>query len=281
MQLKTITVTPEMAELWLSKNGRNRRLSMVHAQRLAESIKEGRWVLNGETICFDEHGNLLDGQHRLKAISLSGMSVDVAVAVGVSDPNAFETYDSVQRVRGAGQIAEMKGVKNANRVSAAARIIIAWESSKDCDEFHRMLISGRGAGSPQEVSDKALEIQEEFREAWSFIGQNVARMTNAPAHIVAVAMILNRIDPVTTAHFFNKVRTGVVESESDPALILRDRLISGRAKNVSERKWKAAVCAFAIKAWNAEKTQKKIGTLWFRQESQNPEKFPRPIGGGK
>lgn len=281
MQLKTMTVTPEMAELWLNKNGKNRRLSIAHAQRIADSIKSGRWVLNGETICFDDNGNLLDGQHRLKAITLAGMSIDVAVAVGVSDPSAFETYDSVQRIRGASQIAEMKGVKNSNRVSASARIILSWEMSGDCDEFYRSIISGRGVGSPQEVSDKAVEIQDEHGEAWNMIGLTMARMSKAPAHITAIAMILNRIDPVTTASFFNRVKTGVVESENDPALIFRDRIISGRAKSVTERKWKAAVMAFAIKAWNAEKTGKPISTLWFRQESDSPEKFPRPIGGGK
>ncbi len=44
------TVTPELAERWLSLNTHNRTLRDGVVSRYAESIKAGQWELNGETI---------------------------------------------------------------------------------------------------------------------------------------------------------------------------------------------------------------------------------------
>lgn len=47
-------------------------------------MKTGRWVLNGETICFDSNGVLRDGHHRLLAIIESGVTIEVLVVRGVA-----------------------------------------------------------------------------------------------------------------------------------------------------------------------------------------------------
>lgn len=75
-----MTVTPEMALNWLEHaNTCNRQLSEKYAQRLARDIKAGQWVLTHEGIAFDPNGVLLDGQHRLWAIALANMPVQMHV----------------------------------------------------------------------------------------------------------------------------------------------------------------------------------------------------------
>jgi len=73
-------ITPDMASRWLQDgNTANRHLVASYAERLARDMKEGRWVLTHEGIAFDPHGRLLDGQHRLKAIVLAGVAIDMFV----------------------------------------------------------------------------------------------------------------------------------------------------------------------------------------------------------
>ena len=278
MQFQIVDVTPELAREWLSKNGKNRRYSQANAMKIAKAISEGQWSLNGETICFDENGRLLDGQHRLNAVIIAGVPVPMSVATGVSDPNAFQTYDSVQKARGADQIAEMKGVENSRRVTAAARVVISWEKSDSIESFHKKIMS-TPSDSPHEVSDKAVEVQHEVDQCRQMIGDGILKMTRVGAGLLGLVVILNRIDPVATQAFFRKVSTGVVDSPNDPALAYRDRLLGGNGTAKNERRWRVSVMAMTVKAWNASKEGRAIKNLRFRQDGDSPEKFPAPIGG--
>ena len=279
MQFQIVNVTPDLARQWLDQNGKNRRYSQANAKKIAKAITDGQWSLNGETICFDENGRLLDGQHRLHAVVIAGVSVPMSVATGVSDPNAFQTYDSVQRTRGADQIAEMKGVENSRKVTAAARVVINWEKSSSIEEFHRKIMASPADG-PHEVSDKAVEIQQEFEACRKMVGDGILKMTRVGAGLLGLVVVLNRIDPVATQSFFRKVSTGVVDSPNDPALIYRDRLLSGNGIARNERRWRVAAMAMTVKAWNANKAGRTIKILRFRQDGDTPETFPAPIRGG-
>jgi len=280
MHFQVMRVTPEMASEWLANNGKNRRFSKAHSDKIANSIKNGEWVLNGETICFDEGGRLLDGQHRLNAIADSGIPVQVSIVTGISDPSAFETYDSTQKTRGADQIAEMKGVENSRRVTAAARVILAWEKSKTVAEFHKWIMC-TPFFSPHVLSDKAAEVEGEVSAVHEMFGSALLSKSRVGAGILGMLVILNRIDPVNTQAFLTKVRTGVVDQEKDPALVFRDRLLSGSGTTRNERRWRVAAMAMTVKAWNYHKRGGELKSIRFRQEGDTPESFPVPVGGGK
>ena len=85
-------VTPEVAKTMLAKNTNNyRKINSKVVDQYASDMKHGRWVDNGETIVFDEDGNLKNGQHRLTAIVRSGVSLMLTVVSGV-DRN-INNYD--------------------------------------------------------------------------------------------------------------------------------------------------------------------------------------------
>lgn len=275
MKLSVMNVTPEMAASWLDKNGRNRRISRYHVSRIADQIASGKWVLNGQTVSFDEAGRLLDGQHRLSAVVESGISVPMAVAVGVTDPEAFKTYDATSLKRGAHQIAQIMGVKDACRVSSCARTIIAYESSKDMDAFAQSFMNSKGGPSPDDVAEKSKEIEPEMQDAARMVSKSFLKSTGAPSVFLAILVILNRINPVDAATFCDKLRTGVVDHEKDPCLVLRDRLLSGRSGQ-HDRQWKVTMMGMVIKAFNAHQEGRGIGVLRVR----DTERFPR-INGGK
>jgi hypothetical protein len=85
-------IGPKDSKEILHRGGKyNRSLSEKHAQRLATKMTNGTWMFNGAPIVMN--GDLLlDGQHRLHAVILSGKTLPCVVVEGV-DPLAFRTFD--------------------------------------------------------------------------------------------------------------------------------------------------------------------------------------------
>src|SRR5262245_34900010 len=90
---EVVEVSPALAEEWLSKNPNNRNLRRPVVDSYARDMSAGHWHLNGETIKFAANGELLDGQHRLHAIAVSGNSVSMVVIRGLS-ADVMLTVDS-------------------------------------------------------------------------------------------------------------------------------------------------------------------------------------------
>lgn len=94
---KVETITPQIAVEYLSHNKLNRPLRMKWVLKLSHQMKEnGAWHLSGEPLIFGESGELLDGQHRLKAIVLSGTTHKFLVVRGAKD-KTFTTIDTGQK----------------------------------------------------------------------------------------------------------------------------------------------------------------------------------------
>jgi hypothetical protein len=73
--VQIIDVDPATAESWLAKNPNNRNLRVPVVQSYARDMVSGNWMLNGETIKFDQSGKLIDGQHRLSAVVTADVTV--------------------------------------------------------------------------------------------------------------------------------------------------------------------------------------------------------------
>jgi hypothetical protein len=85
MHEERMTVTPELAKLWLSdRNNRNRNIRESKVSAYADDMAKGRWLETHQNcIAFYEDGNLADGQHRLSAIVQSGASIEMRVFFGL------------------------------------------------------------------------------------------------------------------------------------------------------------------------------------------------------
>ena len=81
IKFEVVEVTPAIAALWLSKNFENNRtVNRSAILRFAEDMKAGLWKLTHQGIAFDEAGRLIDGQHRCRAVVLSGATVRMLVS---------------------------------------------------------------------------------------------------------------------------------------------------------------------------------------------------------
>jgi len=91
IEQRVLTVTPAHAEKWLEMNTGNRRIRASHVRHLANQMEQGRWMLSPEPIVFSPQ-RLLDGQHRLSAVLMSGCTIKASVAL-VKNEDVFRVLD--------------------------------------------------------------------------------------------------------------------------------------------------------------------------------------------
>lgn len=97
MTIEIQTITPELAQQYLGTQTENRSLRITHVLFLRDEIIAGAWKLTHQPIAFDENGRLIDGQHRLHAVALSGRAVEMHVARGVRREFFAKIDQSVSR----------------------------------------------------------------------------------------------------------------------------------------------------------------------------------------
>lgn len=122
IKMATEMITPEKAKEYLKKNVDNyRKISRQKVTLYAEEMKAGKWQLNGEGIMFDESGKLKNGQHRLAAIMMAGIPVEMTVITGVD--TKVMIYDNGQN-RSTRQMASASGYGDVSGTEAAVATAI-------------------------------------------------------------------------------------------------------------------------------------------------------------
>ena len=132
-------ITPQWAaEVLKDRNPKNRNLSESFVDKLARDIKSNGWILTHQGIAFDEHGNLIDGQHRLTAIVRANVSVRSLVTTGVPHSQrcngiVLQTFEAIDsgKPRSTGQMIAMSGWPNGNKVAAVVRSLGNWASGSE------------------------------------------------------------------------------------------------------------------------------------------------------
>lgn len=121
--IEIVEVDAQLALKWLERNiENNRTVKTRQVGDLAYDLENGSFIFNGTTIKFDNHGNLIDGQHRLLAIVRTGISAKLLIVRGLGD-EVLPTLDQ-ETMRTVPQILEISGqkIKNVNSVVAAQMI---------------------------------------------------------------------------------------------------------------------------------------------------------------
>lgn len=158
------TITPDIAREYLTYNKVNRCLSKGQVAYYARMMSEGRWLLNGESIVFDEKGNLADGQHRLNAIILANIPVQSVVVRNV-DTEAFTTFDQ-GKARSASDSFRIKGIANGNNISAGIRRYILWRRMESGSISSVAKSSPGDTGLAKVSTEEHLAVYKESPEFW-------------------------------------------------------------------------------------------------------------------
>ena len=193
------TITPDVAERWLGKNLHNRNLSEVSVRRMAGAMTRGEWRLNGETIKFDDDGHLIDGQHRLKAVVESGVTITSFVLRGL-EASSQETVD-IGRKRTLADMLRLRGVASAHHVASSVNFLYLYDHDK---------VKRQGFEQWPTVQQGIMlyEANKEI-ENCANLGRRLAKLLNlSPSVASALYYIFSRIDQGDADYFFEKLEHG-------------------------------------------------------------------------
>lgn len=246
-----VTVTPKDAQRWLESNGKNRSIRGRLVDAYARDMAAGNWQLTGEAIKFATDGSLLDGQHRLSAIVLSGVSVDMLVVRGVQSESQ-EVMDSGAK-RLASDALALRGYKSTALLASTARMGLTVE------------VGGFAAIDNKTQSFTTTEIaafidDHPALESYSRIAAPIATQMDCAPTVVAYAMWrLFAIDADAAGEFFDKAATKVGLEKNDPVLAMVRRFAEARRHR--ERLTHGASLSIIFRTWNAVREGRNLNRI--------------------
>lgn len=263
-QVELVMVTPEVAHDWLGYNTHNRKLRDRVVNAYASDMKAGAWQWNGESIKFAKDGTLLDGQHRLAAVTVAEVSVPLLVVRGLST----ETQDTVDggAKRKFSDVLALRGEKFPVSLAAIVRRVYLWEAG--------VRKSGSALAPTNAQLLQTIEKYPEIRDIPA-VAEHIARGCGLPSSVCGLGMwLFTRIDTGDADFFFNRLHDGQNLAKGDPIYELRKAVEQSRS--VRGERSQTYLTAILIKAWNAYREGRNVGQLRFAPGGANPERFPEP-----
>lgn len=275
--VERIEITPHIAMNWLNQVPEfQRKEDPNQVQKIAYAIRKGEWRENGSTIVFNENGDLIDGQHRLRAIAISGKTVPSLVVTGVSkDQTTFDTLGDVKPRK----ITDFLHCKNSSMISSVIRLqwhINAknpnWYGSKDggsaSKDFNAPIVD------LIRLSRKIVPEIEPLAEA--FLRSGVCRvMSQGSFGLFLVYYFKQRSikhEMERVSKYFTQIGDGVGLERTDPAYLVRQKFLQIRSTEAIPR---LVARAIILKGLNHQLKDESVSRITF---DPNREEFPKLIG---
>jgi hypothetical protein len=203
-------ITPDSAEALLKRKNRNRTIHLGQLNKIKRSLEQGRWQINGETIIFDDHGNLIEGQHRLRAVLDTGMGIWTLIVHGIN----FERFKTMGQgsKRTAGDILGINGEKDGRLLAAALRWVYRYEND--------LMSNPHPIITDDELADTILA-HPKIVDSIPF-GRRCHSVA-APGLCTALHYLCTKRDLGTANDFFWTLGTGEQMESTHPILVLRER----------------------------------------------------------
>lgn len=267
IRYRRVLVTPEYASQLLSYNSHNRPLRPKGVEKYVHDMKAGRWQENGDAIRVADDGVLLDGQHRLLALTEAGVSLWMLVVTGLP-PEAQETVDGGMR-RGFPDALRLRGTPYWEGVATVTRRVHMWNLGVYKHQAER-----RMAVSNYELFDTLFDNPDIFDSAKRVYSEKKKRDIKIyPSTLGVLHWVFTRLDKDDATYFFDKLFSGADLSEVDPIHVLRRNLIAAQARQLD----RDLETALVIKAWNAYREGRSVTLLAWKMGGRAAEPFPKPI----
>lgn len=266
---KIETVTPQKAEAWLGKAAGNRNIRATKVAEYAAAMTRGEWKLSGEAIKFNGQ-DMIDGQHRLKAVIESGQSVPMLVVRGletdvmeVLDTGTKRTLADLLKIRG-----EVNALNLASAIVGLAQTRTAIETGKWPQKQGRTFISNQQALA---LLEEEPSIRDSVRAG---INLRVTRhgLYTQPTTLYVTYHLFSDIDEDDRDAFFRQLQ-GVGVAENSPILHYRRRFSGGIDMPVTRRDH----IALLLKTWNYWRNGEYPALLSWKPGGKKPERFPVPV----
>lgn len=212
-------ITPSVADNMLKSNHKNRPMRPSHVEFLVALLRRGEWLLNGDAIRFDWNGVLIDGQHRLMAISKSGIAVQSWVMRGL-DPDSFKTIDTGSKRSGADMFS-VEGEKNPKILASGARIIANLNFV-----YSTNVIGWKKEGFSNTELDKVVKEHPGLRE-WTTVPPWLKKNFHSALYC-GLGYAFSQFDPVAARGFFERLEEGAGLDKGDAVLFFRNHIIGNK-----------------------------------------------------
>ena len=267
---KTLLLDKEMAEALLGYNSANRSVSHRKVERLVQQMKSGEFENTGEPIIVSAEGILNDGQHRLLALAQTDAEVEMDVRFGIARVAFTKTNTGTSRT--GGDVLAIRGVVGGAAVAQAVRLLILYRR-----------------GLPDSVRDfiTNAEIDQAF-ERWKGI-EVVAKQVAGHAYprgvrstpLLSTAYLASRCPgKERLTSWLETLATGLAAGKTDPAYVLRERLMRGVDQAVGTRESMLSRFALMIMSWNAFTSDQGMTARELRWNATGKAAAPFPIVDG-
>lgn len=245
---QVIDLTPAIAEVLLSRNDGNRKISPHYVDAYARDIEHDNWRFNGEPLIVSHDGKLNDGQHRCAAVVEANKQITAVLVIGVSR-DTRTTLDQ-GRIRTAGDYLSMEGHVDANVLAAAAGYIWQWQT--------RGQLSPGGTQKPtkSELLD-LVESAPDIANSVASIPRKGAPAAGGHSMLAFCHWAFSRTAPKADVDTFILGLTGGANLLSrDPILYIRNRLIGERGRLRLNDK-----AELIFRGWNAHRRGESVSRI--------------------
>lgn len=214
---QTVRMSPDLARELLDLHERsgfqNRKTSRAQVNRLKADISAGRWRLTPQAVGLATNGAIVDGKHRVTAVSEGTETIDMLVWSNVPI-ELFTKMDSVVRARSGSDWVNILGISETHQsqVSSGYRLLAAYETSTSVS---------KNALTPDEL----IEIHTRFPGLVEHIteAKRLQKATKMPDSTAAVATYLIKecMPDLDVRVFMEGVCDGVGLTTDDPRWHLR------------------------------------------------------------
>jgi hypothetical protein len=248
IQCCVLTVTQEMAVGMLLLSKSNRTLRRHRLNLYAAGHLKGQWDrFTGDAIKFDRHGNLIDGQHRLSMIVMTGKPLECLIIWGL-DPEVFSVLDSGLPRQASDVLHVLKGT-DVSEASVVLRSLLPLEAGLNIfDSTQRSLVT------KTDIANAYIARKDEINEG-VIAGRKVAGAIGGNRSAWALFYLLVAAKhPHDADEFVETIASGANLSEGDPRLALRNWLQRGdNQKNTEQRFYYLATYIKVFNSWRASK----------------------------
>ena len=264
--MKTVIVDRAFAEAVLAYNTGNRPVSRRKVDRLVAQLKKGEFENTGEPIIISAEGVLNDGQHRLMAIVEAGAEVDLDVRFGI--PRKAFTKTDTGSSRTGGDVLSIRGITGGAAIAPAVRLLILYR--RGLPDAVREFVSN---SEVDEAFTRWKGIETVSRQVTGFRFPKGVRSTPllATAYLASISQANERLPA-----WLETLATGLATGKSDPAYVLRERLMRGVDAAVGTRESLVERFAIMILAWNSFAEGRGMGQRELRWSAAGKSAKPFP-----
>lgn len=241
LHCEVVDISPAIASRMLERNLSNRPLRRKQVDYLRLEIREGHWRLNGEPIIISVTGEVLDGQHRLAAISQESSTVPTLVVRGVPE-DAFHTIDTgVSRTKSDALYFTRREL--TARVISAASSAVLW-----CKRLEQHSVTCTWRISNQDVTSYIEQYPRliDDAELLNKYPRENRPVSGGPA--LALLEMFSRKDREMALQFMHLLFTGESLVRTDVHWLLRHSLIQASTR-VAKLQTQARI-RMVVKGWN-------------------------------